>query len=1724
MAPPVEKLRFEGDADDLTRVLDDVTRKMAALAEQEGAVVKASAELSRVSDKFLQLEGAFVRTTKAGGQLTQRFKLTQALAAEVAKGNISIAEALKRSTTSFQVNTKAAESNAKALAAQAAAQAEQRRQFDTRVAVGDVLADRGPRRAAQPRATQQELLQLSAAEDNLKRLARTTKVTGDQIRSIFASVTRGEIRDFGEELNKVRNAVVRITNAEKQLGATAQKEHERAAKAAERQRKQINETTTATGQLIKAIKGLARVGAVSLFVGALFELQQAFRDGITAAAELSIKIAEIETIQGNAILSTQMWTEELRKLSDSFGLDILDQAEGAYQTLSTQIAKGTDAISFLNTANRLALAGVTDVGSAVRLTATLLNAYGLNASEAEDVSGKLFKTVELGVVRIEELSQGLGRISVPAAKLGIRFEELLAAVAQTTRQGVKFNESATLIRGIIQKTIKPTTDLQNILRELGFATGEAAIQSLGFGGFLAELDKRTQGSSTELGKLFNRVRAVTGGLVFAGQGVQEFNRTLGEIDISGVETLDKAAARIQASLGKRFDRVRERIKNFFLVDIGPPVLEVLLDITEGLIEVGKTLNNFVKAVSQSTPVVAALTAGLVLAAGALLKAFTPALLFANFQLTFFATVTIPSAVVALKALTVAFLATPVGALTAGLAAAAAAYVVFSNRAERSTKEARSFSQAVETNTATIIKNRKALDDLAAAEVLKGLRERNRATREVLAKENEAIEAANKRRLTALEDVRDLSEKTNKTLIDGLRKRVSAAGAEFKKFSGIVKGTAGDIRKSFLALTKDLFTFDISVAADRTQLKLVENQIANLQAQQEAAAAAGDKANFDRATSQLRALAKQRFGIIQRIGKAQRSADREIFEARADLIREQAKGDQNSIQAARDRVKDAERARRVVGTAGQEELDVQQQIIRIRRELSRVGFGTPEAAALRKELDGLRRLQFSINAETSKQEEQRKRLLTLFENERKLRDQLAKQAEEQAQAAFRRQAQQQLELSELIDLEKQRRDFNLEALVKKGDEEAITRETLKQLKVLERIRAIQDKLGASASQRQNLENEIALIQRTATAAAIKGENNIFVTRLNRFEEEQKVQLKTAQDIAAAQNKSDLERLNRIRGGLDTIAQQFGRLTREQIGRLQAETTEARGVGRATDLADSIKVLSATLQRVEQAPGAVPDLGPAAERIIEAIARQQVRGRIEGVERLEGDELLQVVSGELTKAGQRLAGEVGFLRAQIEAAKNAQQEGVRGATGARVELERALRARLAAEQAGALAISRSANQVLDEVQNRDQALRELQTRFEGEIKAFRERIENARKTSQQEKSFESIARKFSEGLDALNEDLRTLTFNKELLRLQNEVSAGADKLAGIEPGRQRLQEQLQVAGAKKAAEAQRPIQIETAKQMGAAQAQAVADKEREIADQRKKAEDESQKASESAKRQAESQRKIAEAGRGLTGFARRRAEIDERERQRKAGELPTGFALRKQEAEQRAAQRQRNAEFFRQRQAQKEEERQQIREREGPDVTAPLIAQTEALLKQAQARAPTDPLQQEAVVALTNQLKELRELQATQAQQTTPTTKPAFPGVLTQEELRLTEQAEARDMPLPLLEEDEPIHLLREALEKNTQATGELGQLFGQVRQQVSGFRQPQDPIDFTSQLIRPPVFRPEMPQFEDQATVDVTVPVDVKVELDGQEVASKVTKTVDTNLARRGRRGNARSNR
>lgn len=275
---------------------------------------------------------------------------------------------------------------------------------------------------------------------------------------------------------------------------------------------------------------------------------------------------EVTTIAGGTRAEMGALKKELLGVSRALGVELVEATQGLYQVLSAGVPK-ENAATFLATASKAAIGGVTDVRTAVDGLTTAVNAYGMDTAAVGHVADVMFMTVKRGKTTFAELSQSLS-IAAPLAKAsGISFEELSAAVATLTKQGVPTAQAMTQLRQVMVALQKPNADMLSLLKKLNVETGQQLLDQKGLVGAMTALQSASDRPG--LAKALGRVEGLNAVLGLTGEKAAMFAEDLAAMQGSAGAASD-AFNVMQNGLSAFMDRIRSELIGQFI-----PALDAL---------------------------------------------------------------------------------------------------------------------------------------------------------------------------------------------------------------------------------------------------------------------------------------------------------------------------------------------------------------------------------------------------------------------------------------------------------------------------------------------------------------------------------------------------------------------------------------------------------------------------------------------------------------------------------------------------------------------------------------------------------------------------------------------------------------------------------------------------------------------------------------------------------------------------------------------------------------------------------------------------------------------------------------------------------------------------------------------------------------------------------------------------------------------------------------------
>ena len=225
------------------------------------------------------------------------------------------------------------------------------------------------------------------------------------------------------------------------------------------------------------------------------------------ASDFTDGMAKIYTIADESKKPMSEMRQELIDLSNASGYSLEDLAEAEYQAVSASVDTGK-AVTFLNDATRLARGGFTSTTQAVDLLTTVINAYGYEAEDASYISDVLLRTQNDGKTIIDELAHSMGTVIPTAANYNVSLEQLAAAYATMTKQGVNTSRATTFLNAMFTELEKESS---TISKTLDTKTGKSFAQLMDEGYSLADVLKilydSVGGDNEQFQRLFGNIRS-----------------------------------------------------------------------------------------------------------------------------------------------------------------------------------------------------------------------------------------------------------------------------------------------------------------------------------------------------------------------------------------------------------------------------------------------------------------------------------------------------------------------------------------------------------------------------------------------------------------------------------------------------------------------------------------------------------------------------------------------------------------------------------------------------------------------------------------------------------------------------------------------------------------------------------------------------------------------------------------------------------------------------------------------------------------------------------------------------------------------------------------------------------------------------------------------------------------------------------------------------------------
>lgn len=446
---------------------------------------------------------------------------------------------------------------------------------------------------------------LSKVSRTAAQTAKSTDAAADSVDDLSSAIGDYE-KATGQAANSTGILSEKTTETEKNLDEAAEaarkasEEVEKFGDKSEETGKQSEESSKKGRDGIKELQGVLASAGIA---ATLNEIKNGFFDCSEAAAQFETSTAMVATIADTSQKSLSSISKEVRTYSNETGEAASDMAEATYQAISASV-NTADAAAFAGTATKLAVGGFTSATTAVDVLTTAINAYGLAASDATQLSDYLITTQNLGKTSVDQLAQSVGKVIPLASAYNVQMDNLSSAYAVLTANGIATAESGTYLKSMLNELGDTGSGVSEVLlSSTGKTFAQLMEQGYSLGDVMAMLGNAVDGDSTAFNALWNSTEAGIGALSLFNAGADKYNSVL-----ESMRTSAGATEKAYSTMADTTDKSKQRMENAFnnlKISVGDVLNPALTQVYEGFTNVFAGMSDFV---DEHPAVVAAISA------------------------------------------------------------------------------------------------------------------------------------------------------------------------------------------------------------------------------------------------------------------------------------------------------------------------------------------------------------------------------------------------------------------------------------------------------------------------------------------------------------------------------------------------------------------------------------------------------------------------------------------------------------------------------------------------------------------------------------------------------------------------------------------------------------------------------------------------------------------------------------------------------------------------------------------------------------------------------------------------------------------------------------------------------------------------------------------------------------------------------------------------------------
>lgn len=319
------------------------------------------------------------------------------------------------------------------------------------------------------------------------------------------------------------------------------------------------------------------------------------RDTIRVFAEFDHSMMKVSAVAAATAREFNTLREEALRLGREFPFTASEAADAMFE-LALAGLDVNEVLAATEDALKLAMAGSMDLAEAASIAVATMNAFGMEASDIDDIGDKLSAAFTNSATTLDRLGAGLAFVG-PVSKLaGVSLEDTITILGMFANAGISGARSGTTFRQMLARMLDPTAEAKVRMNELGLSFSDAEGNLLPLVDVIGQLTEK-QVTANDVIQIFG-VRAAPGIGALITQGTEGF-RELNEEIVNSQGELDRIAETMGGSAAMQLKLFTSKMEDLkvVLAEMLMPAIQEFIDRFREEDGVADTVENSAKALS-----------------------------------------------------------------------------------------------------------------------------------------------------------------------------------------------------------------------------------------------------------------------------------------------------------------------------------------------------------------------------------------------------------------------------------------------------------------------------------------------------------------------------------------------------------------------------------------------------------------------------------------------------------------------------------------------------------------------------------------------------------------------------------------------------------------------------------------------------------------------------------------------------------------------------------------------------------------------------------------------------------------------------------------------------------------------------------------------------------------------------------------------------------------------